>query len=638
MRTYTSDIGVRCFAIFLFLAFTNHAMAQDAGDPGQIRSPQKEYSPYLNYNYPDQVYWGDTHLHTSYSTDAGLFGNRIGPDEAYRFAKGEIVTSSTGVRARLQRPLDWLVVADHAENLGLAPMIEESNSELLATEWGRKIHALVQEGKLGDAYAMWGAGVSSRNDPLANKEEMVRSMWERVTRAAEEHNNPGSFTALIGFEWTATPGGNNLHRNIIFRDGKALADRIRPISTYDTEDPEELWDWMQAYEDKTGGRMFAIAHNGNLSNGLMFDDVTFTTKKPLSSDYAERRSQWEPLYEVTQMKGDSEAHPLLSPDDEFADFSTWDKGSFGQAKEDGMIEKEYAREALKRGLQYQVDLGANPFKFGLVGSTDAHTSLSTTTEDNFFGKISLLEPSASPVRFEEQITGYLPDPQGRDYAIYAASTSASGLAGVWARENTRTAIWDAMKRKEVYASTGTRLRVRVFAGWDFTEQEVDRSDFAKSGYERGVPMGGELQKAPRGKAPVLMIRSLRDPDGANLDRIQVVKGWRDMKGNTHEKVYDVACSDDRSIRKNSCSKAVGNTVNVKEANYSNSIGDPLLLAFWKDPDFDPSLHAFYYVRVLEIPTPRWTTYDAKFFGVDLPDDQPTSIQERAYTSPIWYAP
>lgn len=638
MRTYTSDIGVRCFAIFLFLAFTNHAMAQDAGDPGQIRSPQKEYSPYLNYNYPDQVYWGDTHLHTSYSTDAGLFGNRIGPDEAYRFAKGEIVTSSTGVRARLQRPLDWLVVADHAENLGLAPMIEESNSELLATDWGRKIHALVQEGKLGDAYAMWGAGIASRKDPLANKEEMVRSMWERVTRAAEEHNNPGSFTALIGFEWTATPGGNNLHRNIIFRDGKALADRIRPISTYDTEDPEELWDWMQAYEDKTGGRMFAIAHNGNLSNGLMFDDVTFTTKKPISSDYAERRSQWEPLYEVTQMKGDSEAHPLLSPDDEFADFSTWDKGSFGQAKEDGMIEKEYAREALKRGLQYQVDLGANPFKFGLVGSTDAHTSLSTTTEDNFFGKISLLEPSASPVRFEEQITGYLPDPQGRDYAIYAASTSASGLAGVWARENTRTAIWDAMKRKEVYASTGTRLRVRVFAGWDFTEQEVDRSDFAKSGYERGVPMGGELQKAPRGKAPVLMIRSLRDPDGANLDRIQVVKGWRDMKGNTHEKVYDVACSDDRSIRKNSCSKAVGNTVNVKEANYSNSIGDPLLLAYWKDPDFDPSLHAFYYVRVLEIPTPRWTTYDAKFFGVDLPDDQPASIQERAYTSPIWYAP
>jgi len=613
-------------------------MAQDAGDPGQIRSPQKEYSPYLNYNYPDQVYWGDTHLHTSYSTDAGLFGNRIGPDEAYRFAKGEIVTSSTGVRARLQRPLDWLVVADHAENLGLAPMIEESNSELLATEWGRKIHALVQEGKLGDAYAMWGAGIASRNDPLADKEDMVRSMWERVTKAAEEHNNPGSFTALIGFEWTATPGGNNLHRNIIFRDGKALADRIRPISTYDTEDPEELWDWMQAYEDKTGGRMFAIAHNGNLSNGLMFDDVTFTTKKPISSDYAERRSQWEPLYEVTQMKGDSEAHPLLSPDDEFADFSTWDKGSFGQAKEDGMIEKEYAREALKRGLQYQVDLGANPFKFGLVGSTDAHTSLSTTTEDNFFGKISLLEPSASPVRFEEQITGYLPDPQGRDYAIYAASTSASGLAGVWARENTRTAIWDAMKRKEVYASTGTRLRVRVFAGWDFTEQEVDRSDFAKSGYERGVPMGGELQKAPRGKAPVLMIRSLRDPDGANLDRIQVVKGWRDMKGNTHEKVYDVACSDDRSIRKNSCSKAVGNTVNVKEANYSNSIGDPLLLAYWKDPDFDPSLHAFYYVRVLEIPTPRWTTYDAKFFGVDLPDDQPTSIQERAYTSPIWYTP
>ena len=441
--------------VSLMSVLVNPVMAQDAGDPSQIRAPQPEYSPYLNHNYPDRVYWGDTHVHTSYSTDAGLFGNRLGPDAAYRFAKGEIVVSSMGVRARLLRPLDWLVVADHAENLGLAPMIEESNSDLLSTEWGRQIHDLVKAGKLGAAYSMWGAGVTARVDPLAEKKMMVRSMWERVTAAAEEHNNPGRFTAFIGFEWTASPSGSNLHRNVIFRDNKEVADRIRPFSTYDSEDPEDLWDWMQDYEDKTGGRLFAIAHNGNLSNGLMFDEVTFTTKELLTSDYAERRSRWEPLYEVTQMKGDTEAHPLLSPDDEFADFETWDKGSFAAHKEKGMIEQEYSREALKRGLQYQQDLGSNPFKFGLIGSTDTHTSLASTTEDNFFGKVSVLEPSADSIRFEEKITGYLPDPQGRDYAIYAASTSASGLAGVWARENTRAALWDAMKRKEVFASTGT---------------------------------------------------------------------------------------------------------------------------------------------------------------------------------------
>jgi len=624
--------------LFLTLAMASvPALAQDIGDPASIAAPEKEYSPFLNHNYPDKVFWGDTHVHTSYSTDAGMFGNRLGPDEAYRFAKGEEVTSSSGVRARLLRPLDWLVVADHAENLGLAPMIEESNSELLATDWGREIHDLVKAGELIAAYNMW-AGGESGIDPLAGHDAMTRSMWERVTTAADQHNEADNFTALIGFEWSSMPGGSNLHRNVVFRDGKDLADTILPISAYDTEDPEELWNWMAAYEEKTGGQLLALAHNGNLSNGLMFGDVTFKGKK-LTRDYAERRMRWEPLYEVTQMKGDSEAHSLLSPDDEFADFETWDKGSFAAAKDDGMIEREYAREAFKRGLSYEKKLGVNPFKFGLVGSTDTHTSLATSTEDNFFGKGSTGEPSANPDRFGALITGMLPDPQGRDYGIRHASTSASGLAGVWARENTRESIWDAMKRKEVYASTGTRLTVRVFAGWDFEPEEVDRWDFAKTGYERGVPMGGDLRNAPEGKAPVLMIRSLRDVDGANLDRIQIIRGWVDDSGETQERVYDVAVSDDREIGKDGrCKAAVGNTVNVKEASYSNSIGDPLLFGYWEDPDFDAQQSAFYYVRVIEIPTPRWTTYDAKFFGVELPKDVPASIQERAYTSPIWYTP
>lgn len=319
------------FSSIAIAVFGVPAFAQDAGDPADIEPDAKEYSPYLNYNYPDQVFFGDTHVHTSYSTDAGMFGNTLGPDAAYRFAKGEVVTSSSGVRSRLLRPLDWLVISDHSENLGLAPMIEESDPELLKSDWGRMIHDLVKAGKTGEAYSLWGAGMTELVDPLAGMDNLTKSMWERSTASAEEHNIPGQFSAIIGFECTSTPSGSNLHRNIILRNSKALADQILPLSTYDTSDPEELWDWMTAYETDTGGKIFSIAHNGNLSNGLMFDDVTLTTKEPLTADYAMRRQRWEPLYEVTQMKGDSEAHPMMSATDEFADFETWDKGSFGAA-------------------------------------------------------------------------------------------------------------------------------------------------------------------------------------------------------------------------------------------------------------------------------------------------------------------
>ena len=369
----------------------------------------------------------------------------------------------------------------------------------------------------------------------------------------------------------------------------------------------------------------------------MFDDVTLTTKKPLDRDYAERRAKWEPLYEATQIKGDGEAHPLLSTRDEFAGFEIWDKGSFGpQVKTKDMLPREYAREALKRGLAYEAKLGVNPFKFGMVGSTDSHTSLATTEENNFFGKVVILEPSADPIRFEEVITGR-PAPKG--HQIYARQSSASGLAAVWARENTREALWDAMARKEVYATTGTRLRVRVFAGWDFTAADLHRSDFAAHGYATGVPMGGDLRTAPAGKAPAFMVQALRDPDGANLDRLQIIKGWLDAEGKTHERIWDIAVSDGRTIGPDGrCQQPVGNTVNVAEATYTNAIGDAVLGGYWRDPEFDRSQRAFYYVRVLEIPTPRWTTYDAKVFGVKRPEDVPASIQERAYTSPIWYTP
>jgi hypothetical protein len=619
----------------LVLAIAAHAQL----DESFVAKGARPYSPYPKQSFPNRVLFGDTHLHTAYSTDAGMIGNTLGPEEAYRFARGETVTSSTGVPARLARPLDFLVISDHAENLGLAPALVEGNPLILKSEWGRMQHELVKQGTteaVSKAFDNWIGRMVSRDDPTKDLPELAQSMWRKITGAAEKYNEPGRFTALIGFEWTGAPQGNNLHRNVIFRDGKQQADQIVPFSQYESDDPEKLWAWMDAYEKKTGGRALAIPHNGNLSNGTMFDDVTLMTKKPLDRDYAQARMRWEPVYEVTQMKGDGETHPVLSSTDEFADFERWDKGSFGpQPKTPDMLPREYAREAYKRGLAFEAKLGVNPFKFGMVGSTDAHTSLATSTEDNYFGKVVPLEPTADPVRFEEVIIGRAA-PKG--YQITARQVSASGLAAVWARENTREAIWDAMARKEVFATTGTRMMVRVFGGFDFAAADLQRSDLAQNGYAKGVPMGGDLKTAPAGKAPAFLIRALRDPDGANLDRVQVVKGWLDAQGKTYEKVYDVAWSGNRKPGKNGKLPPVGNTVDVKNASYTNAIGAAFLEAYWKDPAFDPKQRAFYYVRVLEIPTPRWTTFDAKFFGVALPNDVPASIQERAYTSPIWYTP
>jgi len=635
MKIYHTLWAIRTMLLASCVLSTSVASAADI----------KEYSPYLNDTFPNQVFFGDTHVHTSYSTDAGLFGDTLGPDVAYRFAKGEEVISSLGVKARLERPLDFLVISDHAENLGLSPMLAESNPIVMNHKWGKEIAKLYQSGDLDGAYAMWGQAITEDKDPFAGDDTMMKTAWQDIMAAAEEHNMPHAFTAFIGFEWTSTPGGSNLHRNLIFRDNSDKTSQVLPFSTYDSQNPEDLWAYMEGYEKKTGGKVLAIAHNGNLSNGLMFDNVTLgdkkgNNKKPIDQDYAKRRMKAEPLYEVTQIKGDGEAHPLLSAEDEFADYGTWDKGSFAQPKEDGMIEKEYARTAYLRGLQYEDKLGANPFKFGLIGSSDSHTSLATTTEDNFFSKATPGEPAKGNTgRTELMVTGYLPDPQGRDYAIYTKSSLASGLAAVWARENTREALWDSMARKEVYATTGTRLSVRVFAGWDFKQSDLNRHDFARYGYANGVPMGGDLTKAKAKASPKLLIQAAKDADWANLDRIQVIKGWTDSKGKTHERIYDVAVSDNRKIGKDGrCKKTVGNTVNVKQASFDNSIGAPLLTAYWRDPDFDRKQRAFYYVRVLEIPTPNWTVYDAKHIGTKLPEGIPTSIQDRAYTSPIWYTP
>ncbi|WP_317849393.1 DUF3604 domain-containing protein [Tateyamaria pelophila] len=495
------------------------------------------------------------------------------------------------------------------------------------------MHDLVKAGQLNEAYVMWANAMAQRVDPLAD-DDLTRTIWNRIVESAEQYNEPGIFTSLHGFEWSSVPGGSNLHRVVMFRDDADKVEGLVPFSNYDSSDPEDLWNWMQSYEDDTGGKVLAIPHNGNLSNGLMFDDVRVNGES-IDIDYAERRARWEPVYETTQIKGDGETHPMLSPNDEFADYYTWDRGNFGfELKTPDMLPKEYAREALARGLAIEAEIGANPFRFGLIGSTDSHTSLATKREDNFFGKVTVTEPGTGAERYEEFMVNPI---VGDEAIIQHYETLASGLAAVWARENTRDAIWDAFQRKEVYATTGTRMAVRVFAGWDFEEDEVHRPDFAAEGYGRGVPMGADLFAGPEGTAPTFMIRALRDPDGANLDRIQMVKGWVGDDGEPMTKVFDVSWSGDRAPDANGKLPPAGST--VVGADFTNTIGSAVLGGYWVDPEFDPAQRAYYYVRVLEIPTPSWLAYDKAFYGnIDLPEDAVMVQQERAYTSPIWYAP
>jgi hypothetical protein len=605
---------------------------------------QKHFSPYAGRNFPTQVLWGDTHLHTGMSMDAGAFGARLDPEDAHRFARGEELKSSTGLQVKLSRPLDFLVVADHSDNMGFFPQLFAGDPKMLADPTGKKWYDMVQEGgqKGVDAAVEIIVAFSQGTFPEALASlpgsQAYRSAWETTIKAAEKYNEPGRYTAFIGYEWTSNTGGNNLHRVIIYRDGGVKASFMEPYTTLKplgSDNPQDLWKWMSEYEKRTGGKILAIPHNGNLSNGIMFPVLDTFTGKSFDRAYAETRAKWEPLYEVTQIKGDGEAHPFLSPNDEFADYETWDQGNLDLSvvKEDDMLQYEYARSALQIGLQLEQELGVNPFKFGMIGSTDSHTALATAEEENFFGKHSGAEPG--PERWKH------PMAQVGDKKYEGWSMVASGLAAVWATENTREAIFDAMMRKETYASTGPRILVRFFGGWEFVEADAMGRLPADIGYKKGVPMGSDLSPAPDGKkAPTFLVAALKDPLSGNLDRIQIVKGWLDTNGERQEKVYDVVWSDADTRKPDEQGKLppVGNTVNVKEAIWTNTIGDPELIAVWEDPDFDPELPAVYYARVIEIPTPRWTAYEAKRFGITMPDEVPMTTQERAYTSPIWYNP
>ena len=596
------------------------------------------YSPYAGRDFPSGVYWGDTHLHTDISMDAGAFGNRLGLDEAYRFARGEEVESTNGGPVRLSRPLDFLVIADHSDNMGFFPDMFAGKEHILSDPTGKDWYERVKRGE-GVGVALELIGLFSQGEfpeALIYKPDSqpYKDAWAKTVAAAEEFNDPGKFTAFIGYEWTSLVRGNNMHRVVIYKDDGDKGGSMVPFTTIAPEgstNPRDLWTWMEGYEEKTGGEVLAIAHNGNLANGIMFPMEVQNDGKEIDISYVERRARWEPLYEATQIKGDGETHPLLSPDDEFADFETWDIGNLdvSQAKTDDMLPGEYAREALKRGLLLEEKLGTNPYKFGMIGSTDSHTSLATTQEDNFFGKHSGAEPG--PERMSH------PFMSNENGTIMGWQQVASGLAAVWARDNTRAALFEAMERKEVYATTGTRMMVRFFGGWEFNDNDLNNRQPAFAGYEKGVPMGGDLPARGKAKAPTFMVYALRDTMGANLDRIQIVKGWQEG-GKTVEKVYDVSWSGDRKPNKDGKLPSVGNTVDAKAANWTNTIGAGELATVWSDPDFDPDQRAFYYARVIEIPTPRWSTHDAFRFGVEIPEGAPVSVQDRAYTSPIWYTP
>ena len=638
LKTATSIFRTQIACFFALSISSTIPLLTNATEANPALTAAENYSPYADTAFPDTVYWGDTHVHTAYSVDAALLGRtQLMPDKAYRFARGETIVATNGESTAMIRPLDFIVISDHAAYMGLMQDIGRSSPLLLATDIGKRWHDAVREGGEARTKAMFEILFGLAQPDKIGSIPLRRSMWDSVIDNAEQFNEPNVFTAFIGYEWTSSSSvGDNLHRNVIFRDGGEYAGQVLPFSAQDSMDPERLWAFLASYEEQTGGQVMAIPHNGNLSNGLMFAPKRFNGE-PFDTGYVERRSRWEPLYEVTQIKGDGETHPVLSPDDEFADFENWDIGNLSSLpKPPNAYRYEYARSALQQGLQHEATFGTNPFKFGMIGSTDSHTGLVAAREENFWGKFSKFEPGNE--RITTPVLPFNPEFPGSE-GLPGWKSVASGYAAVWARENTREALFSAMLRKEVYATTGPRMTVRFFGGFDFESDDIDRPDYARIGYIKGVPMGGDLHTNDSNEAPSFLVSAIKDPDGANLDRVQIIKGWQSDDGAMRERIYDVAVSDDRRINRHGrAKKSVGSTVDVVGANYTNSIGTAQLAAFWQDPDFDAEQRAFYYVRVIEIPKPRWTAYDAKTYGRTMSDEVTMTVQDRAYTTPIWYTP
>jgi hypothetical protein len=616
-----------------------------------------------------QVLWGDTHLHSSYSVDAYMAGNRSAdPDVAYRYAKGEpVLHPYAGNRVQIQEPLDFLAVADHAEYLGVIPIILNAEDSLEESGWFESIKSWVMIKLLnmaiedpmngtkrftslfpepeivsGDKRDPIVAAIEAGTDGgleslgLVNEDSATRisaSQWSKSMAIADRHNQPGTFTALVGWEWSQTASGANLHRIVVSDSDGKTARNFDPIGSDDAPYPEELWQGLDDLSQQHQIDFVSIPHNSNLSKGYMFADTTLRGET-IEAEYAKTRMKWEPLVEITQIKGDSETHPTLAPGDEFAQFERFNfyLQAFPQAEGYKAQVGDTIRSALKTGLEIDKKIGINPFKFGVIGSTDAHTSIASAEEGNFWGKVATDSIPRNKRRNDDD--GYADGKQG----FNGWNMSASGLAAVWSKENTRAEIIAAMKRRETYATTGPRIQVRLFGGWDFNEADVDSMDFAERGYAGGVPMGGELSDAPQDSSPRFLIRAVKGPLDHNLDRIQMVKGWLNPEGVAQEKIFNVVWSGDRLITLDGKLPAVGNTANTTTGKTENSIGAAELASVWSDPEFNPEQRAFYYLRVLQIPTVRHSQIDSVAMGVDTPYEGPATLQERAYTSPIWYTP
>ena len=587
----------------------------------------------LEYKPTGHLLWGDLHIHTSYSTDAYTMGVKATPDDAYLFTRGGTIEHGAGYPIRIDRPLDFAAVTDHAEYMGTARV---DDSVTLPLDERSLRERLLNDSPLALSWAIaFTAGRIAGGD-LSSGAPRVREIgldaWQLMVDTAERHYEPGVFTTLVGYEWTSMPAGQNLHRNVIYR-GTAVPEL--PFSSLDSGNPEDLWDALDA-QRRQGLRVMAIPHNGNVSNGLMYDRVQFDGS-PLDAAYAEQRLRNEPVSEILQIKGTSDTHPVLSPEDEFADFELMTaqlstSGDFSEPR------GSYARDAMRAGIEFSHSEGFNPYRFGVIGSSDSHNASTSVEEDNHHGKLPVMDGSAG-IRLGK--SAWLPGSLNR-----ARNWGSAGLAAVWAPENTREAVFDALSRRETYATSGPRINLRFFGSFDYPAAMMAGTDLLQQAYQRGVPMGGELTlpaaaqsasaPAAGGDAvvPAFAIWVAKDPEGANLDRVQVIKGWVDADGRSHEKIYDVAASDGRQPGPDGKYAPVGNTVDVANAGYSNSIGAGQLQAYWQDPDFDPSQEAFYYLRALEIPTPRWSVYDAKALGIA--PQGTTSIQERALSSAIWY--
>ena len=574
-------------------------------------------------NPEKEAYFGQTHQHTSWSLDAYILGNTVaGPAESYQFAMGKAIKHPAGFMVQLKRPLDFHGVTDHAEYVGMLSLANDPKSPVskLPIASKLKVHSPSDVMRI----FQWMAGSLAKGEKIEPllQPELTNEVWRNNTAIANQYYKPGTFTTFCAYEWTSMPGNQNMHRNVFFKDCGKLPPA--PFSAIDSDKPEDLWTWLET-QRKQGNEALAISHNANLSNGLMFPVDVDSKGRPIDAAWAQQRMANEPLTEIKQVKGQSETNPGLSPNDEFANFEVMNY-LIGLDNSFSKLQGSYIRQAYQNGLALQDTRGFNPYKMGVVGAGDSHNTATNYSQSNYFGDHG--EVDATP---EKRLAGTVAS------GMNILQTGTSGLAGVWAEENTREALFAAMQRKEVFGTSGVRIKVRMFGGWEYPSDTLHARDWVKVGYARGVPMGGDLPEM-RSKAPQFIVQAVKDPDDGNLDRIQVVKGWT-KNGQIFEKIYDVAWSGDRKIDPATGKlPPVGSTVNIKDATYTNTIGSVELKTLWSDPEFDPSLNAFYYARVLQIPTPRWSTYDAKKLGILPPSDVAAEIQERAWTTPIWYSP